>query len=118
MEDELHRMVHRDDPSTSLDAAANLLPRLNTIQKKVLDALRGLGPMTDEELELLPQFADYGPSTIRKRRSELYQAGLVVEAGRKRNTRKLKMIIWRYNYELCSQSKEEEYQASKEEGVA
>jgi hypothetical protein len=47
--------------------------------------------MTDGELENLPVFAHYGPSTVRKRRSELYQAGRVAETGARRG----KMNVWR-----------------------
>ena len=50
--------------------------------------------MTDEELNQLPEFSEYGPTTVRKRRTELYQAGLVEQYSVKRNSRGVKMIVW------------------------
>ena len=50
--------------------------------------------MTDEQLENLPEFHDYGPSTIRKRRSELFQQHALVAVGDTVNTRGRKMLVW------------------------
>lgn len=88
-------MVHTDDPSTSYQAAEKLMPKLHALHECVLNAFEAEGPMTDEELEELPQFAAYGPSTIRKRRSELYQAGKVTQTGKRKNSRGQNMIVWR-----------------------
>jgi len=76
-------MVRRRDRRTSRDAAARVQPVLSSLRLAVLDAIRAAGPagLTDRELELLPQFQDRGPSTVRKRRSELYQLGYGREAG-------------------------------------
>ena len=52
------------------------------------------GPMTDDELERLPEFAGYGPSTIRKRRSELYQQQALRVCGEGVNRRGYKMLRW------------------------
>ena len=62
------------DPQTSRDAAARIEPKLSDLQADVLAALKSAGDrgMTDRELERLPWFADRAPSTIRKRRSDLY----------------------------------------------
>ena len=51
--------------------------------------------IADEELELLDEFRRYGPSTIRKRRSELYQAGHITSDGARKNKRGQKMLTWR-----------------------
>jgi hypothetical protein len=67
------RMVHRSDLPTSVGAAIRLVPRLGA---------------------LLPQFESYGPSTIRKRRSELYQAGELERSGVHRNSRGQTMTVW------------------------
>ena len=87
-------MIHRGDPVTSRHAAVGLLPRLGSIHARVLDAFRRLGPMHDERLENSPEFAKYAPSTIRKRRSELYHAGRLVQRGVERNSRGHRMVIW------------------------
>jgi len=69
---QLRRMNHRHDPPAARAAAKRIAKHLNALQSAVLDMLAKVGPMTDRELESLPRFADYAPSTIRKRRSELY----------------------------------------------
>ena len=76
----MHRAA---DPLTSRAAAAGILPKVNTLHEQVLSALAAAGAdgLNDRQLEQLPQFAKYGPSTIRKRRSELYQLGYVTHRG-------------------------------------
>lgn len=76
-------MVRRRDRRTCRDAADRVRPALSSLRLAVLDAIHAAGPrgLTDRELELLHQFQDRGPSTVRKRRSELYQLGYVREAG-------------------------------------
>lgn len=76
--------MHRArDPQTSRDAADAVLPKVSTLHEQVLSALAAAGDtgLNDRQLEQLPQFARYGPSTIRKRRSELYQLGYVTHRG-------------------------------------
>jgi hypothetical protein len=87
-------MVHRADPQTSIEAAAAIEPRRTELHAKVLQAIAEYGPMTDEELEDLEDFWGYGPSTIRKRRSELYQQGALVIVGERVNSRHKKMLVW------------------------
>lgn len=87
-------MVRADDHSTSVDAAVAISLQLNDLHKKVIAAFRSRGPMTDEQLEQLPDFVTYGPSTIRKRRSELYQDGRLVEVRIDVNSRNRKMKVW------------------------
>lgn len=87
-------MVHRDDPHTSTEAAVAVAFRRNELHEKVRAAFRGHGRMSDETLETLPEFDGYGPSTIRKRRSELYQHGELVAVGETTNTRGRTMLIW------------------------
>lgn len=84
------RMIRLPSHETSVEAARAVLPCRTVLQQQILSALLANGPMTDGELETLPQFASYGPSTVRKRRSELYQDGRVVETGEKRN----RMMVW------------------------
>jgi hypothetical protein len=76
--------MHRTaDPQTSRDAAERVLPKVGTLHAQVLAAMAAAGAagLNDRELEQLPQFSRYGPSTIRKRRSELYQLGYVTHQG-------------------------------------
>jgi hypothetical protein len=79
----LRRMAHRGGLATERDAARRILPQLSTLHRAVLEALQDHGALNDRELEQLPRFAQYGPSTIRKRRSELYQAGRLVADGKR-----------------------------------
>lgn len=82
--DDLRGMVRVDDPRTSHDAASRVRHgRLSQTQQRVLAALAGAGArgLTDAELAALPAFADLRESTARKRRVELYQAGLVMPSG-------------------------------------
>jgi hypothetical protein len=89
-------MVRRGDHHTSVDAAVVVERKRNGLHEAVLRAFDEYGPMTDETLERLDRFKDCGPSTIRKRRSELYKEfGLLVVHGETRNSRGRKMIVWR-----------------------
>lgn len=76
-------MVRTGDHDTSRTAAASVAPKVSALHFQVLQALAAAGPegLNDRQLEQLPQFAHYGPSTIRKRRSELYQLGYVTHRG-------------------------------------
>jgi len=94
LEDDISGMVHHDDPVTSLEAAVVIARHRTELHDKIEAALRALGPMDDEQLEQLPQFAGYGPSTIRKRRSELFQMGVVTPCGVRTNSRGRRMLVW------------------------
>jgi len=95
VEADITGMVHADDPYTSIAAATVIIQRRTELHEKVLQAFAAHGAMTDEQLETLPEFHDYGPSTIRKRRSELFQQHALVPIGEAVNTRGRKMLIWR-----------------------
>jgi hypothetical protein len=88
-------MVHAHDPETSAEAAERIAPKRTELHQRVLDAFAQHGHMTDERLEQLPIFANYGPSTIRKRRSELYQQGALEIVGKEKNSRGQSMMVWR-----------------------
>ena len=90
----LRGMVHGDDPYTSIEAALAVERRRTELHQRVLRAFSEHGPMTDGELEQLPEFAGYGPSTLRKRRSELSQQHALVAVGERRNERNCKMLVW------------------------
>lgn len=77
------RLVRRTDGPTCRDAARRVTPRISPLQLAVVDAVQAAGAagLTDRELERLPHFAQYGPSTVRKRRSEALQLGYLIPAG-------------------------------------
>lgn len=91
---EIRGMTHARDQHTAVDAAAVVARKRTELHARVLDAFEELGPMTDEMLEGLLRFRDFGPSTIRKRRSELYQQRALVSCGERKNTRGRKMVLW------------------------
>lgn len=72
-QENVHTMVRYNSVRTEVLAAASVAPKRSALKAAIVQAFRELGPMTDEQLEQLPQFAfpKYAPSTIRKRRSEL-----------------------------------------------
>lgn len=88
-------MYRSDDHDTSIEAAEAVGKGLRELHKRVLAAFTEHGDLTDEELEQLPEFEGFGPSTLRKRRSELYQMGRLAEAGSRTNQRGRRMKIWR-----------------------
>jgi hypothetical protein len=72
---------HRaNDHDTSIAADKAIGRKASALHGRVIEAFRARN-MTDKELERLPEFAEYGFSTIRKRRSELYQMGRIKETG-------------------------------------
>lgn len=92
--EDIRGMVHRGDPLTSVESAIVIARKANALHELVAQAIRERGPMTDEELERLPLFRGFGPSTVRKRRSELYQAGVLKSVSTKRNSRGRPMLVW------------------------
>lgn len=84
-------MHRKNDHQTAIDAAERIAKTCKTeLQTAVYEALVARGPMTDGELERLDIFAHYSPSTVRKRRSELFQAGRVA----KTDARREGMSVW------------------------
>lgn len=53
------------------------------LQKKILMILAESGPLNAKDLERRIEFRGLGASTVRKRISELKQAGEIVQTGRK-----------------------------------
>ena len=76
-------MTHRHDHDTSIAAADRIQEHLSVLQEAVVTAFRVYGPMTARECERLNSFSRCGPSTVRKRISELYKAGKLVAVGRR-----------------------------------
>lgn len=86
---ELQGMVRGEGSIESQRAAVDQLSGRAKLQARILEILASEGAQTDRELEERPEFADYGPSTVRKRRSELKQAGRLVKIGRRDG-----MAVW------------------------
>lgn len=90
---DLRGMIHGNPLSTEVEAAQAISRHLTELHHKVHDMLSQC-PQTDEELERQPCFAAFGPSSVRKRRSELYQAGLIEVCGERSNSRGRRMKVW------------------------
>jgi len=90
------RGMHRTgDHQTSIAAAKTVKRKLSELHNRLIEAFKRVGPMTDGELELLPEFSDYGPSTIRKRRSELYQRGCLEKTSVRKSMGRSPMVVWK-----------------------
>lgn len=70
--------------------------RLTKLQLEVVCALeRHEDGLTDEELSALPVFLGQSGSTIRTRRSELEQVGIVIWSGIRKNSRGKAVSVWK-----------------------
>lgn len=92
---DLRGLVHRNGLHTERSSAAAVLPHRGVIQQAVLECFKRRGRMTAEECEQLAEFEEYGPSTVRKRISELKQLGELVADGTAPNSRGRPMTVWR-----------------------
>ena len=92
--DRIRGMVHRPDHITSILSAAETEKIRLKLQARIIEELREQGPMTDEELSSRPQFSHYAHATVPKRRTELYQKGMVICIGDKINSHGARMKIW------------------------
>jgi|SRR5882757_1673553 len=96
-EDDLFAHARRTDPQTSRDAAASV-QNITTAHSQILGILRGMGPLTDEQiyqhmtLDLLARISESG---CRSRRSELVNMVMVRDTGERRLTKTgRKSIVW------------------------
>lgn len=90
------RMVRRDGKDTEVAAAARTQLRMNEKRQAVLEAVHELGgAATAEQAERLPQFATWGPSSVRKRLTDLKDMGHLIEDGTRLNSRSLPMTLYR-----------------------
>lgn len=80
---QVRTLARRSDPDTSRDAALQIAEHLTELQARVLQAYRTYGAMSAKVLEQLPEFADLGFSTARKRCSEGVRDGWLRDTGRK-----------------------------------
>jgi hypothetical protein len=85
--------VRHDHPDTSREAAERIAAAVRPMHQRVLDALKECGPRTDEQL-----MADTGlpPSTLRPRRVELVERGMVIDSGERGRTQAGRSaILWK-----------------------
>lgn len=82
------------DGPTSREAAVAVAGGSKAMHKKILEAFANCPTLTDQELEELSVFRGYGPSTVRKRRSELFQMGKLKQMAVTKNSRGRMMIVW------------------------
>jgi hypothetical protein len=78
-------LVRETDPDTSHLAAFKIAAKTDGIRKRVHYLFRSYGPMTDYTLELLYAhvFEPRPYSSVRKRRTELRDAGIIRDSGRR-----------------------------------
>lgn len=91
-----HKVARSDDPETSHEAARSLNKRkLSAQRENILRLLRGAG-LTDEEIrDIYPQPRP-SDASLRTRRNELVEMGLVMDSGRLRRTRSgRRAIVWK-----------------------
>jgi hypothetical protein len=85
-------MTRANDYDTSRNAADRVRAACGPLHRAILAKLAmcpaGEG-LTDRELETESAFADLSPSTVRKRRSELFYAGVLTRLGRRDG-----MTVW------------------------
>ena len=93
-QERIRGMCRRPDHLTSIFAASMVEQIRSKLQRRIIDAFKEYGRMTDEQLENLPRFLHYGISTVKKRRTELYQKGIIVCVGETHNSRGSRMKIW------------------------
>jgi hypothetical protein len=93
-----HGAYRRDDHDTSKSAGLAMRgERLSALHREVLEFFHLHGPATDEDLEDALGPKHPGFSTLRKRRSELYQAKRLIDTGkRKINRGGRPMILWQW----------------------
>lgn len=87
-------MRRLNDVDTSIAAAERVVGGRKELQETIHATLIVRGPMTDGELEqAITHIGEkkLGPSTVRKRRSELFQSNRVDDTGQRRNG----MKVWR-----------------------
>ncbi|MCP4900077.1 MAG: hypothetical protein GY906_24165 [bacterium] len=89
-----HTRARTIDPETSHDAAESVAEKISEKQRAVLDVLSNASyGLTDEEISFA--LNDMTHSTLRTRRSELAQKGLVFDSRMRRATRSGRMaIVW------------------------
>ncbi len=88
-------MVRKGDPFPCILAAEKVQRKASELHEAITkEVYRRRDGMTDQELEDLPRFSRYAYSSVRKRRTELFQAGLLIVIGSRKNNRGNVMQVW------------------------
>jgi hypothetical protein len=79
-----HQLYRKSDPWTSKAAGIDIQKQLNSLQQRVINVARTMGDFTD--IELCDKFnavvdKPRADSTIRTRRKELVDIGLIIDTG-------------------------------------
>lgn len=90
----LSSLARSTDPDTSHSAAQSVEAKLSDLQRVVLDYIRSKGTVIDSDLVAWALSQGYAESTLRKRRTELAQMGLLELVGRRKNQRGRKELVW------------------------
>lgn len=77
---EVRGLVRGSDPIESQAAAVRAKAHQTRLQQAILHILASEGPQTAKEVECRAEMRAYGPSTVRRRFTELKEAGLIVQA--------------------------------------
>ena len=75
-------MVRGNDPIECQAAAVRVRHDCKWLRYRLMQILATQGPRTARDLESRAEFKAFGPSTVRKRISELRQAGKITQQGR------------------------------------
>lgn len=87
-------LVRNSDPATSAEAAAAVYERLTDLQRKVFDFVRERGIVIDSDVVAWGYTQGYAESTLRKRRTELSQMGMLELCGSRKNSRGRRELSW------------------------
>lgn len=93
--DDVRGMVRNADCETSIDAAHAIERKLSALQTRVLGLVAAHGPVSDEFLSDFAMQHGMAESTMRKRRTELRDGGLIECAGLEVNRRGRTQMTWR-----------------------
>lgn len=87
-------LTRSTDPDTSREAAASVMDRLTDLQRMVYDFIRERGTAIDSDIVAWGFLHGYAESTLRRRRTELAQMGLLEVCGRRKNKRNRRELVW------------------------
>lgn len=90
----IQRLVRRDNPDTSYQAAKRVLPHLSNLQERVLVFIKNC-PQGCTDLDISRYFED-DRSTFRTRRAELVAMGRVRNSGRTIKQAGSRRTIWEF----------------------
>ncbi len=90
---EEYQLARSSDPPTSFKAAAEILSKLNELQRVVYEAYEDVYPYGMTNLDLENKFNNH-KSTYRTRTSELVGMGLLIDTGRIKFQEGKNRVVW------------------------